>query len=575
MAHCSFRSAGRSAGRSPGRSSGRWGDGRDQEGSRGRPARQGAGLLGLLVLGWALGGGIGPSCVVADPDYCATSAQCPYVDTPAGKVQQVCNTGRHVCVSGSCFSDDDCHDFRSPRCDPATLTCTSCNLGDNSCVRFPDRRLCIHAAEGSAATLCGACETHLDCPHTAPVCDGQKCRPCATHGDCEGEHRCDNDVMCTDSLVCIKEGDLGAELVGRCAQNGQAASGKVIYVADPGLCDDANPGNELIKPVCSLDAAVKKATTDNRRFIRLVGATFSGLNDTVSSGTFSFIGAPAKSYKNLATIVGNGQFFAVTGTAAVTLDSLHLLAQRANTVLVQCSGFGNILPSLTLRNNILSGSTPPDLGTAKVGAVTLNNCNTVLDGNIIGVQTDSELKNPAVTVHGAALLINDTSTGRGASYLVQNNLVAGNAGYAVNLVGVSSDAARFVFRFNTILGNARATPGTSGAIVCPIASSMIEFSHSIVLNNSTFSDGSQFLFPGNCGLKNLVVGSKETGTDPKFNLTPELDDQFQLLRGAIDLACCIDKVVPAGAETLPRLDLNLRPRPQGASWDIGATELLP
>jgi len=28
-----------------------------------------------------------------------------------------------------------------------------------------------------------------------------------------------------------------------------------------------------------------------------------------------------------------------------------------------------------------------------------------------------------------------------------------------------------------------------------------------------------------------------------------------------------------GGETLPSLDLNLRPRPQGASWDIGATEL--
>ena len=179
------------------------------------------------------------------------------------------------------------------------------------------------------------------------------------------------------------------------------------------------------------------------------------------------------------------------------------------------------------------------------------------------------------TVVGAALVIGDTSTGRGASYLVQNNLVAGNAGYAVNLVGVNSDASRFVFRFNTILGNARATPATSGAIVCPIASTMIEFSHSIVLANSTFPGGSQFLFPNNCGLKNLVVGSKETGTDPKFNLTPDLDEQFHLLRSAADLACCIDKVAPASGETLPKLDIDLRPRPQGTSWDIGAAELPP
>lgn len=549
--------------------------GQDQKGSRGRATGRGVGLLGFLMLGWVLGAGSGPSCVVADPDYCATSAQCPFVDTPAGKVQQVCNTGRHVCVSGSCFSDDDCNDFTSPRCDPATLTCTSCNLGDNSCVRFPDRRLCIRAEQGSAATLCGACERHTDCPLSAPVCDGQRCRPCAAHSDCEGEHICDNGTPCTDSLVCIKENDLTSELVGRCAQNGPGATGRVIYVADPGVCAETNPGSDLTKAVCSLDTAVMKATTDSRRFIRLVGSTFAGLNDTVSSGTFSFIGAPAKSYKNLATIVGNGQFFAVTDSAAVTLDALHLLAQRPGTMLVQCSGFGNILPSLTLRNNILSGSTPPDSTTAKVGAVTINNCNTVLDGNIIGVQNSSELNNGAVTAHGAALVIGDTSTGRGASYLVQNNLVAGNAGYAVNLVGVNSDASRFVFRFNTILGNARATPATSGAIVCPIASSRIEFSHSIVLANSTFPGGSQFLFPNNCGLKNLVVGSKETGTDPKFNLTPDLDEQFHLMRSAADLACCIDKVAPASGETLPKLDLDLRARPQGTSWDIGAAELAP
>lgn len=539
-----------------------------------RAARRWAWPLGFFALGWALGGS-GPSCVVADPDYCATSAQCPYIDTPAGKRQQVCNTGQHICVNGSCYSDDDCHDFNSPRCDSATLTCTSCNVGDNSCVRFPERRLCIHAADGTSATLCGACQTHTDCPATAPVCDGQKCRPCAGHSDCEGEHICDNGAPCTDSLVCIKEGDLAAEMVGRCAQNGAGVSGRVIYVADPGLCADTNPGSELTKAVCSLDAAVATATTQSRRFIRLVGATFSGLNDALSSGTYTFIGAPAKAYTNQATIVGNGPFFAVTGSAAVTLDGLHLVAQRANTMLILCSGFGNILPSLTLRNNFLSGSTPPDAATAKVGAVTLNTCNTLLDGNIIGVQSDSELKNPLLTVHGTALAISDTAAGRGASYLVQNNLIVGNAGYALNLVGVNTDASRFVFRFNTIVNNGRATAATAGAVVCPIASSKIEFSHSIVVNNSSFAGGSQFLFPENCGLKDLVVGPSETGTDPKFKLMPELDPQFHLVRGAADLACCIDKVTPIGAETLPSLDISLNPRPQGASWDIGAAELMP
>ena len=71
-----------------------------------------------------------------------------------------------------------------------------------------------------------------------------------------------NDVRSLRGALEESNIDLTSELVGRCAQNGPGATGRVIYVADPGVCAETNPGSDLTKAVCSLDTAVMKATTD-------------------------------------------------------------------------------------------------------------------------------------------------------------------------------------------------------------------------------------------------------------------------------------------------------------------------
>lgn len=547
---------------------------------RGRTWLRAGVRAGLLwgVLG-GLAGGLSPSCVVPDPEYCATSAQCPVIDSPQGPVQLVCNTSRHVCMSGACGSDADCTDFAAPRCDRTTNTCTSCRVGDTtdtSCTHFLDRKLCISASSG-AGTLCAECRSNTDCPAATPICDNYQCRKCGAHSDCQGALKCDDGVACTDSLVCIQEGDLPAEpagaLVGRCAQNGSGKSGRVIYVNNQGACSETNPGSAYAMPLCSLYAGLMMATAQSRPYIRVVGKNLKPPNATISEGSYVFVGAPTRDFPEIATVEGRGVLFTVKDSGSLTLDQLHLVEDQANTTLVQCVGVGSLLPKLTLRSSILTGATPPTATAVSAGAVNTANCDTLLDGNIIGVRTTAELSDPMAMVHGAGLVIGDTANNRSSSYLIQNNIIAGNAGFAVNLSGVSSDSAKFVLRFNTIVGNGRATQGTYGAVVCPLGSYMMEFSHSIVSDNSTFPGGSQFLFPSSCGLKDLVVGTNETGTDPLFKKSPALDPMFRLQAGAQNSDCCIDKVTPMAGETLPKWDVDQRPRPQGKKWDIGAAEL--
>ena len=544
---------------------------------RGLRAGLRAALLGGILGG--LAGGLSPSCVVPDPEYCATSAQCPTVDGPQGPVRLVCNTSRHVCMSGSCGSDADCNDFAAPRCDRLTSTCTSCrvdDVSDTSCAHFLDRKQCISAGQG---TLCAECQTNLDCPAATPICDNYQCRRCTAPSDCEGTLKCDDGVACTDSLVCIQQGDLpgdaAQELVGRCAQNGSGQNGRVIYVNNQTACSEGNQGNVYAMPLCSLYAGLMMATAQNRPYIRVVGKDLKPPNSTITEGNYLFVGAPTRDYPEIATVEGRGVLFTVKDSGSLTLDQLRLVEDQANTMLVQCVGVGSLLPKLRLRNNLLLGATPPTATAVSAGAVNVANCDTILDGNIIGARTTAELSDPLAMVHGAGLVIGETTNNRSSSYLIQNNLIAGNAGFAVNLSGVNSDSAKFVFRFNTIVGNGRATQGTYGAVVCPLGSYMMEFSHSIVSDNATFPGGSQFLFPGSCGLKDLVVGSSETGTDPLFKKSPDFDPGFRLKAGAQNRDCCIDKVSPTAGETLPATDIDRRPRPQGTKWDIGAAEFTP
>lgn len=545
--------------------------------------------LRVFLLAGCIGGVAGvafSSCIVPDLEYCSTREQCPSVETDLGMMPLLCHPTRHVCVNAgpnTCFTDMDCiADYKNPRCDTSTNTCTSCRAGDStdkSCGHFADRKLCVAASDGSG-TLCVGCQTNRDCPMTAPICDGQLCRKCSAHSDCEGLLNCDNGAECKDSLVCIQEGDLTPDLVGRCAQNGPMATGRVVYVnGDLTKCMKTAQGTDFSTPLCELGDALTMAAAQNRHFIRAVGPNLARINQLITQGTYTFIGAPTKTtqpvYKDMAEVDVRDTFATINGTAAITFDQFDLReVTPMDRVMIRCAQTGLTVPSLTLKNSILSGGAMPSMPSALSGALVLSSCQAVIDGNIIGVRSMTELSNPAVPVHGTGINIVDTNgTDVQSSYLIQNNIIVGNAGYGINLVGAQGAASKFILRFNTIIGNGRGLTGQPGGIACPSGGGLKEFSNSIVYGNAA-SGGSQFQGTASCNFKNVVTGAAESGSDPGFlKLNPDLDESFRMRATSDNTACCIDKVTPVTGETLPSRDVDGTTRPQNSKWDIGASEL--
>lgn len=562
----------------------------------GRPA---LGWLRVFVLAGVVGGvvcGVVPSCAIPDPDYCETNAACQAMSTGLSSIQLLCDLRRHVCVPPggplNCALDDDCPDYQNPRCDTSTNTCTGCRVGDSSsCGHLGTRPFCVNATNGSASTLCVACRTGAECPMTAPICDQQQCRKCAAHSDCEGDHICDSGLQCTDSLVCIQEGDLTPEKVGQCAMNGSA--GQVVYVVnDVATCNDmTHPGTAYSMPLCSFEAGWTTAQMQGRRFIRLLGPfdATSGPHSQINigAGSYSFIGAPAKSYTDMVSITYSGLLFSVSGTGSLTVDGLHIIQKAAAAATnLKCVETGSTPPSFTLRHSTLTGGdSPVDAASGMIPAVFINTCNTIIDGNIIGVATFADVVNPLAAVHGTAISISDAPMS-GTSYLIQNNVIAGNAGAALNLLTAGLGSAKIVVRFNTIVGNGRGLSGPNGTVICPAGTPLQEFSHSIMVGNYNTVSKTQFdattTNPGRCNFKNVVVGQDEMGADPAsafpsplIRLPVDLNTDFRIRSTPNNAACCIDKVAPVGNELLPTLDFNNVPRPQGAKWDIGASEFKP
>jgi hypothetical protein len=147
------------------------------------------------------------------------------------------------------------------------------------------------------------------------------------------------------------------------------------------------------------------------------------------------------------------------------------------------------------------------------------------------------------------------------SYRVTNSFFEGG-----DLPGVVfSGSGTGIFRFNTVLASGEITPG---GIDCGASPRLIE--DSIVVENFAAA-GAQTT--GACSHQRVVVGSGDPRTDAGLRKgDPELDADGRLLDTAANRACCIDQ----GARFVPSLyrDFFGTPRPQGASNDIGAHELV-
>lgn len=544
-----------------------------------------SGLLGFAAsIATTLAVSFSSGCIVPDPLYCASSAECAQKQEASDGVMQVCHPSKHTCVPfpvGACFVDSDCTSPTASRCDVGANHCVACRVGDSSdksCagLGLGAKTQCLEVA---GVAQCIECQQNLDCSSDRPICDGGKCRGCKEHIDCEGTLNCEGGVTCTDSMVCIRDGDLPEGRAGSCAWNGPGSTGRIVYAHNTNAsCSDTDPafGFRFSEPVCNLTRAFTLARDTGRRYVRVLGTNYDPVNAPILYGNFSFIGAPSKNNPAIATMKGRGLLFDVQDTGRLTIEQLDMTEQNVDATALSCSGNGaDKVPGLSLQRSILRGSTTPAFPNAGTAAIRLNECSARIEQSIIGVSRLSEAMSPSmVPAHGVGIRISDGTQSTKTSYYIENNLIAGNISTAIDLAGAIQPTQKFLIRFNTIAYNGRQPSPRVGGLRCtPMATPKPQVSSNILFGNFTIN-ASQIQLGEGCSFASNVVGSADSCAEPGLRKNnPEFDESFVLKDNPANRACCIDQAMPAMGETFPQLDLLFQTRPSGVSYDIGAFEL--
>lgn len=559
-----------------------------------------AGLLGGLAVG------LGTGCVIADPEYCDSNVKCA---SQSGDTQMVCNMLRHTCVAAmpnGCSENTDCKDPTLPRCDKLSMACTPCRTDDAmSCSSVSTSARCTELEGGE--TRCVECGRNADCKDAArPICDlgTNQCRGCQRHSDCEGELLCDTGAPCTNSLVCIKEGDLAQTgLGGRCALNGTGPEGKVIYMSSPDpkdmngvvLCGQMNARDGRTPeatPLCSITEALKKAKNANIRYIRIIGDwDFDVPSLTLTKeGPYHLIGAPRAGKTQNRALIAKSTFLEMLKGVSVTLDQVDLVALFPDINLLFCDGRGTTsMDASTLRilGSTLTGTSLPStpLPFPGAGAIAVADCNLLIDRSVIGVTKMADLTNPNAGAHSVGIRYWRDTVTHPRTVTIQNSLFAGNIQFAIHFDGTYNDSAKLRFQFNTIVGNGRRSTTAAGAVYCPfdppLGPNGAQFLNNIIINNSRDAAMTQFIDPlaAGCSFHNTVVGPIESSSRPGLiKGDVKLGDDLRTIVGAGSDTNVIDKALPymnpAGmTEAVPAYDLDGNKRPAGAAADVGATEV--
>lgn len=561
-----------------------------------RPGRPGSPRWAVLVLvaclSVGLAAGFGLGCIVPDLEYCTGDDQCG--GQSGSDARRVCHPTRHLCMDvnvGSCFKDADCP-LTTPRCDPLTSQCSACrpdDPSDVSCSRVSAAARCTAVSGGEPR--CVECSANLDCPAERPICDSStnQCRTCSRHSDCEGELKCDTGSPCTDSLVCIQEGDLTEGRAGRCAAN-SGMSARVVYVnylSNSAACmaqDVPANGFSPTTPVCTLSYGLKQARAMNVRYIRLISDVIDVSTENFTDGPFYIIGAPRKGSTKNVLMNARGVAIDVSYKGNVTLDQVDVLELSPGQGPIQC--LTNIVASnaswLRIYGSTIGGMTRPNqVANPYNPGIVVTMCNLVIDRCVIGVSKKADLTDPQAGAHAFGIQIRDFASGFAPprTLIIQNSIFAGNLISGLQLDDIDISGTKALIQFNTIVGNGR--QGTqAGALRCPFNSGQIpakRFLNNLIIDNQ-LNGGTQFSGRiEDCTFHNTVVGTKDqtpaTVTGLK-HIDAELDDNLRLKASALNRLSCIDQATAGMDEALPTYDLdgNPRPRVKGGKPDISATE---
>jgi hypothetical protein len=363
---------------------------------------------------------------------CSDTVKCPDGGFP------VCDVDANTCVE--CLKKDDC---TAPHgaCDLTTRTCVGC-LEKGDCAGTPSTPAC-----DTATKTCVGCLEKIDCGGTTPACDTatKTCVGCLEKSDCSGATPvCDVPAkVCVGCLaksdcggakpICEAQSCRGCKADSECADPGIcmedghcAASTEVVYVKnDVASCSDTGSGRAG-QPFCSPQPGIATLAM-NRTVLLLEGP------DPLDRAAFSGVAFPVLVVgKNGAVInPGSGKGLFVTGGSVVSVRTLTI-----------------------------SGG-PGSLGVqADTGSVLhIDRC--LIQNNSVG-----------------GILIN------GASYDIENTIVAGNGGTTGYGVRIRAPLSLAKFSFGTVVNNPAATDCDQNIPVNIDNSIVVGVTGDCVLNNS-------------------------------------------------------------------------------------------
>lgn len=328
-----------------------------------------------------------------------------------------------------------------------------------------------------------------------------------------------------------------------------APAADVIYVDNrSGTCFGAHKGTQA-DPVCNIQDGVTLAasTTHHRVFVAASIAAYERFQ--VSGGPMSIYGpggslGAGKTAQVTVRFAGNAGV-QVLGGAVVLLDGLEIGPTLDDAVYCQ-GGTGGALSSLSIARARLHD--------ARDNGLYATRCKVSVDRTTIesngkaGIEVDS-----------------------GSQLQVLNSFLYQNA--QVGLRAVEGNTARV--RFSTLVSNGRSSGG-AGAMDCGASNGggARQIEASLLYVNARNGNGS--LLTAACQLNQSAIDldSWSNGANNIFAARPTLlTGTARLLRTSGSQECCIDKLAAGTGISDVTIDLDGTSRPQGARWDIGASEV--